>query len=280
MRLLTTLCLSLVTLGTLSAQPKLYKLWETPAVLKTPESVIVDAVRGALYVSNVGGTEPWAKDGDGSIARIGLDGKVTAIDWVSGLHAPKGMGIHGNRLYAADIDRVAVIDLDRAAIVEWIAVDGAQGLNDICVDGNGVVYVSDSRTKKVHSITNGRVATLYHDTRLQAPNGILAHEGNFFVLDQGGGAVYRATAGGPLTLLAEGLEGGPDGIEPLGGSKYLVSCWGGVIYYLDAATGTTVKLLDTRAEGIHAADIGYDPRHYLLYVPTFFKHSVAAYYVR
>jgi len=280
MRKLLLLLASFATVGMLGAQPLITKLWETPATFRTPESVLVDRERGVLYVSNVGGTQPWTKDGDGSIGRVGLDGRILGVDWVVGLHAPKGLGLHQGRLYVADIDRVAVIDVDRAAIAQWIPIEGAEGLNDICVDSRGVVFVSDSKTKKVHSITDGRVATVHHDTRLQAPNGVLAHGNDFFVLDQGGGAVYKAASGGALVQLASGLEGGPDGIEHLEGSTFLVSCWAGTVYSLNAATGATVKILDTRGEGFNAADLGLDPRHQIFYVPTFFKHSVAAYHVR
>ncbi len=49
-------------------------------------------------VSNIGtGTDPWAKAGNGSIAKVGLDGKVIATEWVKGFAAPKGLGLlaHG-----------------------------------------------------------------------------------------------------------------------------------------------------------------------------------------
>ena len=81
-----------------------------------------------------------------------MNGKIINVDWVTGLDAPKGLGIFKNNLYAADIDQVRVIDISKGVIVQNIPVEGATGLNDITVDQNGVVYVSDSRIKKVHRI--------------------------------------------------------------------------------------------------------------------------------
>jgi hypothetical protein len=76
---------------------QLIKKWETDTVLKVPESVLFDAGNKVLYESNIDGTDPWGKDGKGSIGKIGLDGKIIKVDWVSGLNAPKGMVyIRGN----------------------------------------------------------------------------------------------------------------------------------------------------------------------------------------
>src|SRR4051812_29691114 len=62
----------------LFAQHSVTKLWETDTLLKVPESVLFDADNKVLYASNIDGTDPWGKDGKGSIAKIGLDGKIIA----------------------------------------------------------------------------------------------------------------------------------------------------------------------------------------------------------
>src|SRR5215470_2720317 len=102
--ILSTAILLFMLCYKLSAQHTATKLWETDTVLKVPESVLYDGENKVLYVSNIDGKEPWGKDGKGSIAKIGLDGKIVAVDWVTGLDAPKGLGIYKGKLYAADID--------------------------------------------------------------------------------------------------------------------------------------------------------------------------------
>jgi hypothetical protein len=67
-----------------------------------------------------------------------------------------------------------------------------------------------------------------------------------------------------------------DGIEPIGNGDYIVSCWPGLIYYL-GKDGTMQVMLDTRELKRNTADIGYDAKEQIVYVPTFFKKSVVAY---
>lgn len=274
-KLTIAIFLFLFSPGLFAQEHKLIKKWETDSLLKVPESVLPDAKNNVLYVTNIDGTDPWGKDGKGSVGKIGTDGKIIATDWVTGLNAPKGMGIYNNKLFVADIDRVAVIDIDKGAIVQTIPVDGAEGLNDITVDEKGIVYVSDSKTKKVHRIDNG-TATVWIEN-LQEPNGLLWYEGNLYVLDKGG--MYKAEKDKTLTKIADGMDGGTDGIENVKGKDFLVSCWAGSIWYLKA-DGSKEHLLDTRAQKINSADIGYDAKNKIVYVPTFWKNSVAAYQLK
>ncbi len=252
-------------------QRQLTEIWKTDSVLKVPESVYYDKTAKVLYVSNIDG-EPWGKDGKGSIGKVGLDGKVIAAEWVSGLHSPKGMGLHKGILYVADQQEVVMIDIKQSRIVNRIEVDGSQGLNDISIDGKGIVYVTDSRGKKLYRIQNNK-PSLYLDS-LQGPNGVLAHDGKLLIVDNG--ALYRVETDKSFTKLADGMEGGTDGIEHTGNGEYLVSCWAGIIYHVKGE-GRKEVLLDTRDQQSNTADIGYDPVKKIVYVPTFFRNTIVAY---
>ncbi len=255
----------------LSAQVKLVKKWETDSTLKVPESVFFDSKNNVLYVANIDG-QPGQKDGNGSIGKIGLDGKIIEVDWVSGLNAPKGMGVHNNTLWVADLTELVAIDIASGKVTQRVPVEGSQFLNDVTVDNNGIVYVSDSRTKKVHRIENGN-PTVWLDN-LQGPNGLLYHDKQLYVLDNGG--MYKVEKNKSLTKMADGMVGGTDGVEHVKGRDFLVSCWEGMVYYVKG-DGTKETLLDTREQKINAADIGYDARNRIVYVPTFWKNSVVAY---
>lgn len=258
-----------------SQEHSLVKLWASDTVLKVPESVLYDADNKVLYASNIDGTDPWGADGKGSIGKIALDGKIIAVDWVPGLNSPKGMGLYKGKLYAADLGNVVVIDIKAGKIVETIKVEGAEGLNDISVDKNGVVYVSDSKTKRLYKITNGK-PELYLEN-LAGPNGVLCDRDNLFILDNGG--MYKVNADKTLTKITDGMEGGTDGIENVSGTDYLVSCWSGVIWYVKV-DGSKEKLLDTRDQKINSADIGYDAKTKTVYVPTFWKNGIVAYQLK
>lgn len=254
---------------------QLVKKWETDSVFKVPESVLYDPDHRVLYVSNIDGKQPWEKDGKGSIGKMSTDGKVINAEWITGFNAPKGMGLFHHTLYVADVDRVAIVDLHRGAINSWIEVAGAQALNDITIDKEGVIYVSDSRGKKVYRIQNGTAEV--HLENLKGPNGLLMRGTELYVLDQG--TMNKVNADKSLTQIADGMEGGTDGIENVTGNDFVVSCWAGVIWYVNA-DGTKEKLLDTREQKINTADIGFDPSSKTIFVPTFWKNSVVAYEIK
>jgi sugar lactone lactonase YvrE len=256
-------------------QHQLVKLWQTDSVFKVPESVLFDSKTNTLYVSNIDGTDPWANDGKGSVGKMSADGKSITAEWVKGLSAPKGIGIHNGKLYVADLTDIVVIDIAGAKIDKKIPVTDAQGLNDVSVGSDGTVYVSDSKAKKIYKVKDGK-SELYLDN-LKGPNGVLMRGKDFYILDNG--TAYKVNADKSLTMVAEGMEGGTDGIENVQGNDFIVSCWGGVIYYVNA-NGTKEMLKDTRQDKWNSADLGLDPKTKTIFVPTFWKNSVIAYQVK
>lgn len=260
---------------TLFAQHSLTKLWETDSLLKVPESVLFDAANKVLYVTNIEGTDPWAKDGKGSIGKVGLDGKIISAEWINGLHAPKGMGLHKGKLYVADFENIVVIDIAKGGIEKLIPVEGAVGLNDISVGKDGIIWVSDSKGKKIFKVENEK-ASLYLEN-LKGPNGVLMRGKDFYIVDAG--SFYKVGDDKTLTMVAEGMEGGTDGIENVTGNDFLVSCWQGAIWYINDK-GEKQLLLDTKAEKKNTADIGFDPATKTVYVPTFWRNTVVAYQVK
>lgn len=250
----------------------LQKLWETDTVVAVPESVLPDMAQGILYVSQIGRWNPDAIDGNGGVAKIGTDGKVIDLHWVTGLNSPKGLGRYGNTLYAADLSEVAVIDIPTGKVVRKIPVEGAKMLNDITVDAKGVVYVSDTRTAKVHRIDpDGRVTTWL--TGMKGANGLKAIGDDLYILS--GPDFVKAGPDRKLTRLAV-LDHGGDGLEPLSGGDFLATAWNGFVYYV-YADGRVELLLDTHLLKKNTADIGYDPVGRVVFVPSFYGCTVAAY---
>ena len=251
---------------------KLVKKWQTDSVLKTPESVLYDGLNHVLYFSNIGGA-PDGKNGMGSIGKLGPDGKIIELEWIKGLNAPKGLGRYNDILYAADNDEVVVIDIPSGKITKHIPVAGAQLLNDITVDARGIVYVSDTRTGKIHRIEKDGTVSTYLEG-IKGANGVLAVGDELCVL--GSGNFYKVSKDKKINKVADGMDESTDGIENVSGNDYLVSCWSGIVYYV-GADGTKQVLLDTRQQKSNTADIGYDSKNKIVYVPTFFKNSVAAF---
>jgi DNA-binding beta-propeller fold protein YncE len=255
---------------------KLVKLWESAPELKVPESVRFDAKRKVLYVSNIDGPS-WEADGKGSIAKLGLDGKVIAAEWVSGLDCPKGLALSddGKWLFAADAGGIDVIDIGKGKLDHKIPIPEGKQLNDL-VNDRGTLYVSDSSGRKVFVVKDGKVGVHLDDKVLKGPNGLFVHKGALYVLDDN--SLNRVEADGSLTVLASGMPGGVDGLENAGGDDFLVSAWGGAVWYVPAK-GDKEQLFDGKPTGTHTADMGWDPRTRTTYLPTFSGNSVIAYKV-
>jgi sugar lactone lactonase YvrE len=255
--------------------PELVLKWESDSSLKVPESVLFDKAAQVLYVSNIDGTNPWEADGKGSIGKVGLDGKVIAAEWVSGLHGPKGMGMFNGKLYVADLGKIVVIDIAAGKIEKSIPIEGATGLNDISIDPNGVIYVTEYLAKKLYKVSNEKAELIAEN--LTQPNGVLYHNNELFLLD--GTGMFKVNADKSMAKIADGMEGGLDGIENIEGNNFIISCWEGALWHVNT-DGTKHLLMDTRAEKRSTADIGFDPATKTVYVPTFFRNTVVAYELR
>lgn len=270
MKRLITLALLAFTIQS-QAQVKLTKLWEVTD-LPTPESVL--PVGKILYVSLIDGDASKA-DGKGGVAVINANGKNSNKNWITGLNAPKGMGIYDGKLYVADINEVVVIDIKRGKVIQKIPVEGTTFLNDITVDQKGNVFVSDTRLGTVYKVKYGK-AELYLD-KLPNANGLKAVGNDLYILS--GPTLVKADENGKTTVIAKGLASGGDGLETFTKDSFLASCWAGLVYEIKM-DGTITQLMDTRTEKINTADIGFDAKKKIMYIPTFLKNSVIAYQVQ
>jgi hypothetical protein len=266
---------SLLLHFSLWAQHSLQKLWVTDTILPLPESVLYDAENKLLYVSCMDGSST-ERDGKGGIARVGTNGKIIDLNWITGLNAPKGMARYKTRLYVADLTEIVIIDILHGKVLTKITVDSAKVLNDVTVDIKGIVYVSDPGAGKVFKLENDNYATIYLDN-LVKPNGLKAIGNYLFMLANG--SLYKINKQKTRRLIAEGMDENTDGIEQVKRKEFIVSCWTGVIYYVDGS-GNKQVLSDTRKQAYYTADIGYNAKAKTIFVPALFKKTVSAYKVR
>lgn len=244
-------------------------LWESQN-LPVPESVLYSATDKQLYVSLIDGAGN-VKDGKGGIAILNPDGSVKKANWVEGLNAPKGLARFKNTLFVADIDAVVSIDIASGKIINKLEIEGAVFLNDVTVDNQGVVYVSDTRTNKIHRIKNGQ-SELYLEN-INGANGLKWINNNLYVLANT--ELVKIDKNKNKTVIAKGFEKSGDGLEQLQNGDFIVTCWAGLIYYVKA-NGEIKKLQDVQGQ-MNTADLGYNAKENLLYIPTFNHNSVIAY---
>jgi hypothetical protein len=271
-KVIGSLALVIVFFVSASAQKAtVQKLWATDTILKVPESVLVDDKENCIWVSNIDGASN-GKDGKGSISKLSKTGTPINLEWITGLNAPKGMAKFKQELYVADLTELLVIDIKKATIIKRVPIEGSVFLNDVTVNSKGAVFVSDSRTGKVHRYENN--TTTIEVENLQGPNGLLSIEDQLLILDRG--SLLSVTPGGAISKIMDGMDPSTDGIERVAPNQYIVSCWNGIVYYV-VAGAQKVTLFDTRSEKINSADIGYDAKKKIIYVPTFLKNNVVAY---
>jgi hypothetical protein len=262
-------------------------LWETTG-LKTPESALPVPGEGFAYVSNVAGN-PTDKDGNGFISKVSLaDGKVIALEWAKGLDAPKGLALAGGKLYTADIDKLVEIDPASGQIFTKHEAPGAVFLNDIAVDAQGNVYVSDSSASTIWRLAGGKFEKWIDDPALKFPNGLYVDGDKLIVAAWGAPGTSAKKMSAPANLLEVNIadkkisdlgDGTPvgnlDGLEPIG-DDFLVTDWvAGALYRIDRK-GKATQLLDLD-QG--SADIGYVPETGLLLIPMMMSDKLVAYKV-
>ena len=253
----------------------LQEVWRTDSIMPTCESVLFDDESQLLFVSCINGS-PWEKDGQGFISILKSDGSVHADQWVTGLDGPKGMGIAGKLLYVADIDQLVVIDVEKGEVKERIPVPGALQLNDIAIGNSGKVYFSDSETGKLWIYQEGK-AEPWITEGFQRPNGLFVEESRVLLASSGSSdlkIIDKAT--GSYETVTTGIGHG-DGVEFTGEKgHYIITSWAGEIF-LVFPDYSKVTLLKTSDQGVNSADIGFNVKEQMVYVPTFFANRVVAY---
>jgi len=261
----------------------LEKAWEATG-FANPESVVWDADRKVIYVSNVNGADS-DKDGNGYISTLSADGRLLAGKWLAGLDGPKGMAVHKGRLYIADIDRLVVVDTATARLVKTYPAADARFLGDVTVDDRGIVYVSDMRGDAIWRLAEGHFDKWLADSQLQSPNGLKAERERLVVASWGPLTGEGLGVKSPGRLKVVSLKDrlirdlSPDlgnlaGVEADGRGGYLVSDYvKGLVFSVDRAGNP--KAILKLSQG--SADIGTIPERKLLLVPMMMDGKVAAY---
>jgi len=235
--------------------PTLIEQWVLTG-FDAPESVIVAADGETLYVSNVGG-DGSAKDGNGVISKITIDGTMIERNWVSGtdalpLHAPKGMALIGGTLAVTDIDHLVMIDVASGQITARIPIEGASFLNDAALGPDGSILVSDSGTASIHIIKDG-IATLWlNDAQLGGVNGLQMDGNRLLVTTMSAGELLSINLETKaITVIGTGMENA-DGIGILADGSFIISSWPGQLWHsgglsptlLQDTTGDTPTLMN------------------------------------
>jgi len=260
-----------------SHAPGVEELWTTGRDFLIPESAAYDPETDAFYVSNYDAYNPSQGAGRQHISKLTSDGKVAALQWVSGLNNPTGLAVRNKRLYAVERAGLVEIDIASAKIVNRIAVPGAGFLNDVSVAESGDLFLSDSRKNCIFRIADGKAEEWLSGPSVSAPNGIHVLKGKLYIGTNGDGclkAVDLATK--EVSVLASLGTGVIDGLESDRDGRLLVSHNEGRLFRV-SPDGRVETILDTTARGMNIADFAYAPSRNMVVFPTFTDSRVAAY---
>jgi sugar lactone lactonase YvrE len=264
--------------------------------LRAPEAVRYDPAADVYFVSNWNDGPASALDDNGFISRVRPDGTVDQLRFIAGgaggvtLHAPRGLALVGDTLWAADADAVRGFDRRSGAPVATVSFAGRDVgfLNDVAPGPDGALYVTDTGRNRIYRVAGREVTVALADSALGAPNGITwdAAGGRFLVVPFGGAHVVRAWRPGRAGLDTVATSPGAqlDGVEVLAaadaaggaaGRRVLVASQADSSLHLLAlgAGGPAVGRSVIRLLG-RPADIGVDTRRRRVAVPFVGRNRV------
>ena len=252
-----------------------------------PESVRYDPELDAFFVSNMTGYGS-AQDGNGYIVRVSAStedsASILAQGGVNGvtLHAPKGLAVHGDTLWATDISALRAFDKRTGAPLATIdfAPHGAVQLNDIAVGPDGTLHVTDTGIimsdkgvihvgpDRVYVVgANQSITVAAEGPQLGRPNGITwdAAGKRWIVIsfDPFNGQVMADPTGSAKPQLLRTGKGQLDGVEALPDGALLFTSWADSSVHL-LRNGRDQQII---REVPVPADIGIDTRRNRLAIP-------------
>lgn len=254
--------------------------------LAAPESVVHDTEADVYLVSNVNG-DPGEADGNGFISRVSPDGQVLERTWIDGerpgttLHAPRGLAIDGDTLYAVDLDALRLFDRRTGAPMATWPIPDPHFPNDITIDDHHRVWITETG---VHirpdgePIPDGTQVIWRYDTpgatptavkagpELAGPNGIVWTPEGPVIASLLGRSVYRLAPDGTLHVLAEVPLGRLDGLVSLPDGSFLTTSWLGRAVYRVTSRGEVAQIING-AEVLTPASIEYDRKRGRMIIP-------------
>lgn len=253
------------------------KVWETQDVFMAPESVVFDSIRNCLYVSNYndeGGFQvKEASLRNECISKLDLDGNIQNFRWIDSLHNPTGIIIFNDKLYVVEREGVAIVNIENQEVENRIPVVGAAFLNDIVVDKDGTIYISDTFKPCIHRIKNKKSEEWYSDSLMISPNGLLI-ENNYLLVGTRGKANLLSISLIDLKtkIIAKDLSDNIDGIKKLN-DNYLLS-WNSELYKLEHSVKKLLFELDNKNDFL--ADFEFIKELKLIIIPQLISDKVIA----
>lgn len=255
-------------------------VWSVTEAVGAPSHAVYDQQRKTVFISQISGAGN-VKDGVGTISRLDLHGRMLDSEWVAGLDAPKGMAIHEQNLWVSDIDRLHRIDLQTGAIRDTFDVPEAKFLCGVAASGDGVVFIADLLTSRIHQFQEGRFKVFASGNGLESPAGLVVKDNRLTVACWGLTTDFTTREPGRF-LQIEGHT--PRRISgPVGNLYGIVPDGTGGWIGTDFASGRVLHVSETSEPRVllqlspGAGGIEFIPGRELLIVPEITENRLSAY---
>ncbi|MFC2083711.1 SMP-30/gluconolactonase/LRE family protein [Bacteroidota bacterium] len=258
----------------------LEKLWESKKKFVTSESVLYDPIRENLYVTNFDQFNVNNPGVHQFISKVSLTGEIEKLKWIDSLNNPLGITIYNDRLFTAERNAIAEIDLDIGKVINRYPITDSMFLNDIAIDNEGKIYVSDSRKNVIWRYSDETAEEWLSGEEVTDPNVLYFYGGKLFFGNSGDQSLKSVNLSDKsIKTIAKFETGFIDGFRIDNNGNYLVSLWKGKLYSV-TPKGEVTKILDTTTPGFYSADFEYIKEKNLLLIPTFYGNTITAYYYK
>ena len=214
--------------------------------------------------------------GDCSVSKVDKNGEIIDFNWIPNLTSPTGLYLFKDRLYIVERFGIVEYDLNQDKITSKYSIGHASLLNDVTVDKDSTIYVTDSYEKTIYRIKNGEVSKWMDTLAISYPNGIEYDEGKLIIGVNGDNCLksvdIKTREIHTIAFLGEGLI---DGIKKCR-DGYLVSLYYGILLHVKH-NGTVTQLMNTKEQNIPCADFEYIENEKMVIIPTLWNNKLYGY---
>lgn len=264
---------------TVKAEPVL--LWSLDG-FEAPESVVAIPGKNQYLVSNIQG-HPAAADGQGFLSLVSTDGQWINKHWATGLDAPKGLAISGNRVFVSDLTALKIFELSSGKLLNSYTHPQARFLNDVAADPSGAIYVSDMLSGAIYRFKNSEFTRWLELPAIPHPNGLSFNNDKLLLASWGLGMkedFSTETKGGLFEIDTRNREITPISNAQAFANLDAVEITSNGMITNDWINGDVYRVKEDGPEllfnaGISAADFGVDQERLL--IPVMMENRVDVY---